>query len=93
MKIKKLLSLLTVAAMMLTTCSVTALAADGDVAQIGNATYATLYDAVDAANSGDTIKLIGDAKNTKQLLIGKNITLDLNGNKSKTSSLREESLR
>lgn len=86
MKIKKFLSLLTVAAMMLTTCSVTALAADGDVAQIGNTTYATLYDAVDAANSGDTIKLIGDAENTKQLLIGKNITLDLNGNKLKSSN-------
>ena len=43
MKIKKFLSLLTVATMMLTTCSVTALAADGDVAQIGKNTYATLY--------------------------------------------------
>ncbi len=86
MKIKKFLSLLTVATMMLTTCSVTALAADGDVAQIGKNTYATLYDAVDAANSGDTIKLIGDAENTKQLLIGKNITLDLNGNKLKSSN-------
>ncbi len=86
MKIKKLLSLLTVAAMMLTTCSVTALAADGDVAQIGNTTYATLYDAVDAAKNGDTIKLIGDAENTKQLLIGKNITLDLNGKKLKSSN-------
>ena len=86
MKIKKFLSLLTVAAMMLTTCSVTALAADGDVAQIGKTTYATLYDAVNAAKSGDTIKLIGNTENTKQLLIGKNITLDLNGNKLKSSN-------
>ena len=90
MKIKKLLSLLTVAAMMLTTCSVTALAADGDVAQIGNTTYATLQAAFDAADGKKQIKLISDIDiseaDTEFNKQGLTVTLDLNGKTVKAAN-------
>lgn len=49
------------------------------VAQIGTKAYATLADAVAAAQDGDTVQLLGDVEQNSQLTIGKSITLDLNG--------------
>ena len=49
------------------------------VAQIGTKAYATLADAVAAAQDGDTVQLLGDVEQNTQLTIDKNITLDLNG--------------
>ena len=49
------------------------------VAQIGTKAYATLADAVAAAQDGDTVQLLGDVGQNTQLTIDKNITLDLNG--------------
>ena len=49
------------------------------VAQIGTKAYATLADAVAAAQDGDTVQLLGDVEQNTQLAINKNITLDLNG--------------
>lgn len=47
------------------------------VAKIGETTYAKLSDAVTAAAEGDTVTLLADA--TEDVVVDKNITLDLNG--------------
>ena len=52
----------------------------GKVAQIGEAYYATLAEAVTAAQAGETITMIADV-NEAVTISGKAITLDLNGNK------------
>ena len=76
-------------ALCLTLLSATALAegAEGGAAQIGEKTYSTLPEAVDAAQDGDTIKLLTDYETVKSaddeedggLTITKSVTLDLNG--------------
>lgn len=55
-------------------------------AKIGDTKYATLQDAIDAANNGDTIVLINDIYTTStynigdsRAQLGKTITIDLNG--------------
>ena len=64
--------------------------AESDAAQIGEKTYSTLPDAVNAAKDSDTIKLLADYKTVKSadeeeddvgLTITKSVTLDLNGYK------------
>ena len=63
---------------MLSMFSCTLLAnAAGNVAKIGDAEYATLEAAHDAANAGDTIVLIGDVDT--YFGVEKDLTLDLNG--------------
>ena len=47
------------------------------VAETGSKQYKTLQEAVDAASSGATVKLIGDTK--ENVTIDKGLTLDLNG--------------
>lgn len=47
------------------------------VAEIGENKYETLAEAVSAANDGETVKLLADA--TEDVVINKNITLDLGG--------------
>ena len=49
------------------------------VAQIGTKKYATLAEAVAAAENGQTVTLLGDVEQNSQLAISKSITLDLNG--------------
>ena len=48
-------------------------------AKIGNAYYATLADAIAAANAGDTITLLANINTNQIILINKAITLDGNG--------------
>ena len=60
---------------------------EGGAAQIGNTVYSTLPEAVNAAQDGDTIKLLADYKTAEGageeeesgLTITKSVTLDLNG--------------
>ena len=59
---------------------------EGGAAQIGDTVYSTLPEAVNAAQDGDTIKLLADYKTAKGaseeedgLTITKSVTLDLNG--------------
>jgi len=47
------------------------------VAQIGDTYYADLQEAIDAAQAGDTITLVGDVSLTAYITIDKSITLDL----------------
>lgn len=47
-------------------------------AQIGDKNYASIQAAIDAANEGDTVKLLADATEDVTVAEGKNLTLDLN---------------
>ena len=49
------------------------------VAKIGDKCYATIKEAINAANVGDKIVLIGNATENVEIAAGKDITLDLNG--------------
>lgn len=71
---KRFLSWVMAAAMVISMLPLSAMAAEGDVAQIGDKTYATLDDAIAAASAGDTIILLGDATLSKTL--DKSITID-----------------
>ena len=70
----RVISALLVFMMLLTLMPTVAFAAAGDVAQIGDTTYATLDEAVDAAADGATIELLGDAT-TNGLNLSKNLTI------------------
>lgn len=48
-------------------------------AQVGSKCYASVQAAIDAANEGDTVKLLADATEDVTVAKGKNVTLDLNG--------------
>lgn len=50
-----------------------------NVAKIGDVGYATLNDAVAAAEAGQTVTLISDVEVTSMIPVTKSITLDLNG--------------
>ena len=76
---KKILAILLTVAMLFSVAAISASAAETDVAAIGEATYATLADAITAAKAGDTITLFGDV--TENVTISKSITLDGGNNK------------
>ncbi len=76
---KKILAILLTVAMLFSVAAISASAAETDVAAIGEATYATLADAITAAKAGDTITLLGDV--TENVTISKSITLDGGNNK------------
>ncbi len=82
MKLKKVLSAILAAAMVLSTMSFTVFA-EGEVAEVNGTQYATLLEAVDAANENETIKLIADytvATDVSTIYdMPANSTLDLNG--------------
>ena len=71
---KKVLAILLAVLMAFSVMAVTASAAGTDVAAIGEATYATLADAITASSAGDTITLLDDV--TENVTISKDITLD-----------------
>lgn len=68
-----------VAALGLAPCA--ALAAEGDVAKIGDTTYATLNEAIADVEDGETIELIADVPNATGISVpsGSNFTIDFGG--------------
>ena len=52
-----------------------------DAAKVGETGYATLAEAITAAEDGETVTLLADVIQNTMLTIDKNITLDLNGKK------------
>ena len=74
--IKRVLSVVLSLSMALCLIPSTVFAAEGDVAQIGEKTYATLDEAVEQAPEGATIELLQDCELTK----GFNKTLTFTGN-------------
>ena len=79
---KKVLATILALVMALALCSVS-WADEAKVAKIGNAEYATLQEAVNAANNGQTIVLQSDVVLTASLnvAVNKTVTLDLNSYK------------
>lgn len=72
---KKFFSLILAIVMCLSIMPMTvSIAADTDVAAIGDTTYATLAAAVSAASAGDTVTLLTDV--TENVTIGKSLTID-----------------
>ena len=65
--------------MVMSLVPMTALAAENDVAQVGDTTYATLETAFSAAQNGQEIKLLNDVILEKWISVTKTVTLDLNG--------------
>ena len=59
-----------------------------DVASVGDKMYKTLAAAIEAANAGDTVKLLADVTETQAVVISKSITLDGNGKKLTSSATR-----
>lgn len=51
------------------------------VAKVGDIYYATLQDAIDAAQNGATVVLVNDVDLTKTVVVNKTITLDMGGKK------------
>lgn len=49
-------------------------------AQVGNGKYETLAAAIEAAQNGDTVKLVGNETVSATVAVDKNLTLDLGGN-------------
>lgn len=62
------------------------------VAMIGATEYSSLPDAINEANTGDTVKLLKDVTVTKPIKVTKSMTLDLNGHvlTATTASNRSE---
>ena len=80
MRHKKLAAMLLTLVMALSLLTVTAFAEDPDVASIGDQTYPSLQEAVNDANEGDVIKLLGDFTGDGVVVeSGKEITIDFGG--------------
>ena len=80
--LKKLLAGVLSAAMVLGTMAIPAFADEstsGKAAKIGETEYATLANAVTAANANDTIEILSDVTESIEIAADKNITIDLNG--------------
>ena len=74
---RKLLSVLLTFCLAFSLLPTAALADGENVAKVGGTGYATLAEALDVAQDGDTVTLLADR--TEDVTIGKNITLDLGG--------------
>ncbi|WP_298034967.1 S-layer homology domain-containing protein [uncultured Dysosmobacter sp.] len=78
MRMRRGLAVLLALVMALSLIPTAALAA-GDVAQVGETVYQSLDEAFTGARDGDTVKLLGDAAVTEEIMIECDVTLDLNG--------------
>ena len=76
---RKILTLLLALALVLTMLPMTALAAEGDVAEVNGQGYSTLQSAIDAAQNGGTVKLLENVTESVTIPADATITLDLNG--------------
>ena len=78
---RKILTLLLALAMVLTMLPMTALAAEGNVAEVNGKGYSTLQDAIDAAQNGGTVKLLENVTESVTIPAGATVTLNLDGHK------------
>lgn len=76
---KKISAILLALVMALCLLPAAAFAADGDVAQVGEQTYATVAAAIEAAKDGGTVKLLKNVAEPITIPAGYTVTLDLNG--------------
>ncbi len=92
---RKLLATLLALCLIVGMIPVAASAEDGDVAQVGNNTYATLGEAVSNASSGETIKMIADTDISDTGLFvpeEKSLILDINGKKIEASNVPSKNI-
>ena len=78
---KKFFTYVFALAAILALCSLSVFAEESAVAKVGDTEYATLQEAIDAAQSGDTVTVLCDIELTGSLIISRNtnVVLDLNG--------------
>ena len=76
---KKLSAIVLALVLALSLLPAAAFAADGDVAQVGEQTYPTVAEAIEAAKDGGTVKLLKDVAEPITIPAGYTVTLDLNG--------------
>lgn len=76
---KKISAILLALVMALCLLPAATFAADGDVAQVGEQTYATVAAAIEAAKDGGTVKLLKNVAEPITIPAGYTVTLDLNG--------------
>lgn len=76
---KKISAIILALVMALCLLPAAAFAADGDVAQVGEQTYATVAAAIEAAKDGGTVKLLKNVAEPITIPAGYTVTLDLNG--------------
>lgn len=76
---KKYIALAFTVIMLFCVASVSASAAEGNVAAIGDAQYKTLTEAIAAAEAGETITLLDDVELTDAQYVEKHVTIDLGG--------------
>ena len=76
---RKILTLLLALAMVLTMLPMTALAAEGNVAEVNGQGYSTLQAAINAVQTAGTVKLLENVTESVTIPADATITLDLNG--------------
>ena len=86
---RKILTLLLALAMVLTMLPMTALAAEGNVAEVNGKGYSTLQDAIDAAQNGGTVKLLENVTESVTIPAGATVTLNLDGHKLTNGELQK----
>ena len=87
---RKILTLLLALAMVLTMLPMTALAADGNVAEVNGQGYSTLQAAINAVQTAGTVKLLENVTESVTIPAGATITLDLNGKTLVNSAVAQE---
>lgn len=76
---RKLLSILLTFCLAFSLLPTAALAAEGDLAEVNGTGYPALVDAINAAGTGGTVKLLANITGQTVIPAGKDIVLDLNG--------------
>ena len=87
---RKILTLLLALAMVLTMLPMTALAADGNVAEVNGQGYSTLQSAIMAVQTAGTVKLLENVTESVTIPAGATITLDLNGKRVVNSAVAQD---
>lgn len=87
---KKLSAIVLALVLALSLLPAAAFAADGDVAQVGEQTYATVAEAIEAAKDAGTVKLLNDVAEPITIPAGYTVTLDLNGKKLANSEVPQD---
>ena len=87
---RKILTLLLALAMVLTMLPMTALAAEGNVAEVNGQGYSTLQAAINAVQTAGTVKLLENVTESVTIPAGATITLDLNGKTLVNSAVAQD---
>ncbi len=87
---RKILTLLLALALVLTMLPMTALAAEGNVAEVNGQGYSTLQAAINAVQTAGTVKLLENVTESVTIPAGATITLDINGKTLVNSAVAQD---